>query len=209
MARKTKEDADLTRQAILDAAEQVFLEHGVTNASMAAIADRAQISRGAVYGHYKNKMEVALAMCTRGFREMATWEIAAHGEVSDVLLSAAMDYLQRGLNQGRLERVLDILYLKCEQTKEHEPLLRWRGVFEKLVLHTIRRIVKKGWERGEVPQSLHLESAIWFLYTVLDGVYVGQIWGHAETEINWDKVRMLLKTGISTLHYSPALRLAG
>ncbi len=55
MARKTKEESQKTRDGILDAAERVFLEKGVGTTAMADLADAAGVSRGAVYGHYKNK----------------------------------------------------------------------------------------------------------------------------------------------------------
>ncbi|EPK1419543.1 TetR family transcriptional regulator, partial [Pseudomonas aeruginosa] len=63
MARKTKEESQKTRDGILDAA----LEKGVGTTAMADLADAAGVSRGAVYGHYKNKIEVCLAMCDRAF----------------------------------------------------------------------------------------------------------------------------------------------
>ncbi|MFK1011157.1 TetR family transcriptional regulator [Pseudomonas aeruginosa] len=70
MARKTKEESQKTRDGILDAAERVFLEKGVGTTAMADLADAAGVSRGAVYGHYKNKIEVCLAMCDRAFGQL-------------------------------------------------------------------------------------------------------------------------------------------
>ncbi|MGN6056860.1 TetR family transcriptional regulator, partial [Pseudomonas aeruginosa] len=64
MARKTKEESQKTRDGILDAAERVFLEKGVGTTAMADLADAAGVSRGAVYGHYKNKIEVCLNLAT-------------------------------------------------------------------------------------------------------------------------------------------------
>ena len=46
MARKTKEDAELTRQRLIEAARQVFLEHGVSRTTMAHIAAQAGVTRG-------------------------------------------------------------------------------------------------------------------------------------------------------------------
>ncbi|HEX7991917.1 MAG TPA: TetR family transcriptional regulator, partial [Stenotrophomonas sp.] len=65
MARKTKEEAAATREGILDAALACFHEHGVAGTSLAAIGERAGVSRGAVYWHFKNKTEVLEAMINR------------------------------------------------------------------------------------------------------------------------------------------------
>ncbi len=65
MARRAKEDAVATRNALLDAAEQVFLEQGVSQASLAAIAKQAGATRGAVYWHFKDKLDLFNAMIDR------------------------------------------------------------------------------------------------------------------------------------------------
>ena len=65
MARRTKEDAVATRNALLDAAEQVFLAQGVSQSSLAAIAKEAGATRGAVYWHFKDKLDLFNAMIDR------------------------------------------------------------------------------------------------------------------------------------------------
>lgn len=65
MARKTKAEAEATRQTILDAAEQVFINRGVAHASLEEIACTARVTRGAVYWHFKNKSDVFNAMLER------------------------------------------------------------------------------------------------------------------------------------------------
>lgn len=65
MARRTKEDAQETREAILDAAEDCLVESGVARTSLEAIATRAGVTRGAVYWHFKNKAEVVDAVVNR------------------------------------------------------------------------------------------------------------------------------------------------
>src|SRR5690606_11535075 len=47
--RRTKEDAEKTRAAILDAAERLFLERGVAHTSLEHIARAAGVTRDAVY----------------------------------------------------------------------------------------------------------------------------------------------------------------
>lgn len=65
MVRKTREDAAATREGILDAAEQCFLEEGVFRTTLEHVASRAGFTRGAVYWHFKNKLEVFDAVMDR------------------------------------------------------------------------------------------------------------------------------------------------
>ncbi len=53
--RRTKEDAQLTREALLDAAEVLFAQRGVSRTSLQEIAKAAGMTRGAVYWHFKDK----------------------------------------------------------------------------------------------------------------------------------------------------------
>lgn len=56
--RKTKEDAELTRQQLLKAAFQLFLENSYDRTSLEEICKRAEVTRGAAYWHFKNKYEI-------------------------------------------------------------------------------------------------------------------------------------------------------
>src|SRR5574339_1110092 len=65
MVRRTKEEAQETRSRILDAAERVFHEKGVAHASLEDIAAAAEVTRGAIYWHFKDKAELFDAMMQR------------------------------------------------------------------------------------------------------------------------------------------------
>ena len=62
MVRKTKENAELTRQQIIHGAREVFLKRGVSGSTMEHIAAQANVTRGAIYWHFKNKTELFHAM---------------------------------------------------------------------------------------------------------------------------------------------------
>tara|TARA_Y100001001_G_C7958831_1_gene291744 strand:+ start:327 stop:926 length:600 start_codon:yes stop_codon:yes gene_type:complete len=65
MARKTKAEAEATREAIIDCAEQVFMDKGVARASLEEIAREAGVTRGAIYWHFRNKQDILHAMLER------------------------------------------------------------------------------------------------------------------------------------------------
>lgn len=56
--RRTKEDAERTRIAILDAAESLFAERGVTSTTLERISREAGVTRGAFYWHFKDKADL-------------------------------------------------------------------------------------------------------------------------------------------------------
>src|SRR5580765_4407540 len=70
MARRTKEDAAITREQLLDAAETVFRRRGIARSSLAEVAAAAGVTRGAVYWHFRDKADLCAAMCERALLPM-------------------------------------------------------------------------------------------------------------------------------------------
>ncbi len=62
MARKCKEDAEKTRQAVLESALDVFAEKGYAKATFDEIAARAGFTKGAVYWYFRNKADLVAAL---------------------------------------------------------------------------------------------------------------------------------------------------
>ncbi len=62
MVRKTKQEAEQTRQCIINAAREVFVDKGVSKTSLEEIARHAGVTRGAVYWHFENKSDLLHAM---------------------------------------------------------------------------------------------------------------------------------------------------
>ncbi|MGW1137537.1 TetR/AcrR family transcriptional regulator [Streptomyces zhihengii] len=70
--------AQRTRQALLTAAAQVFVEQGV-NAPIRAIASRAQVGLGTVYRHFPGRAELVIAV----YRHQIDECVALAGELAD------------------------------------------------------------------------------------------------------------------------------
>ncbi|RQH04901.1 TetR family transcriptional regulator [Paraburkholderia dinghuensis] len=61
----SKLQALATREKILDAAELVFSAHGTEHTTLENIARAAQVTRGAIYGHFENKTALLDALLKR------------------------------------------------------------------------------------------------------------------------------------------------
>lgn len=69
LMRRTQEDAEKTKQMILDAGIRIFAEQGYYHTSMEEIAKAANVTRGAVYWHFKSKEDFILAMADSIYTE--------------------------------------------------------------------------------------------------------------------------------------------
>lgn len=120
--RRTKEDAQATRQQLLDAAERVFGTKGVSRTSLADIAQAAGTSRGAIYWHFKNKADLFNAMMDRITLPMEdALCVHARNEVMDPLnevVRSIMDVMHNIVHDERTRRVFEVATLKVEYVDE-------------------------------------------------------------------------------------------
>jgi TetR/AcrR family acrAB operon transcriptional repressor len=118
MARRTKQEALATREAIIDAAERVFYDKGVARASLEEIAHAAGCTRGAIYWHFKDKAELFDAMMQRVVLPVEAMldSAGAQGETDPLALLrlATIEVLQRTARDTHLQKVFEIAYHKCE-----------------------------------------------------------------------------------------------
>jgi TetR/AcrR family acrAB operon transcriptional repressor len=122
MARRTKEDAIATRTGLLDAAELVFGEKGLSRASLSDIAQAAGATRGAIYWHFKDKVDLFNAMMERvtlplerGFGEFA----ASTCPDPVQRLRAVMGLVLRSVaSDERTRRVFEIALYRVEYVGE-------------------------------------------------------------------------------------------
>ena len=123
MVRRTKEDAVATRNSLLDAAERVFYDKGVSRASLGDIAQAAGATRGAIYWHFKDKADLFNAMMDRvtlplefacGSRGAGAEEEASLWRLRGAMRAA----LHAVATDERVRRVFEIAMYKVEYVQE-------------------------------------------------------------------------------------------
>lgn len=126
--RRTKADAELTRQHIIAAARRVFAERGVSRASLEQVAAAAGTTRGAIYWHFANKIELFYAMRNQvSLPLLDRMGVALLGEETDDPLQAIEESILeivRGLEEDEeVRETFGIVSLKCEYVGEFGEVL--------------------------------------------------------------------------------------
>jgi TetR/AcrR family transcriptional regulator, acrAB operon repressor len=174
MVRRTKEEALETRDRILDTAEQVFCARGVAGTSLADIADAAQLTRGAIYWHFKNKADLFTALLDRVALPMEEMiRKAADESTADPLASlhaCCVHVLRHTVEDLQCRRVFEILTRKCEYVEELDGLsgriLECRSQGLQMMELALRNAVRK----GQLPRHLRLRLAAVGLHAYVDGL---------------------------------------
>ena len=136
MARKTREDTEQTRLNILNAALELFHETGYSRTTLEQIARRAGVTRGAIYWHFKDKVDLFL-----GLKDEI--EQSAGTRLEDLLLRSvdSLDEMREGVlrffrhieENEQFRRYFEIVLYRAEFTEELQPLLaRYRDKCRRL-----------------------------------------------------------------------------
>jgi len=174
MVRKTKEAALVTREALLDAAQHVFSERGVTGTSLAEVAAAASVTRGAVYWHFKNKAALFKAMCERATLPLdAMLEAVSRADQDDpvgALRGLMVGTLQHLAHDERAQAVFEILFSKTEACGELGQVVS-RGESDRCeCLAQVEILVRRGVKLGQLPASTDPAVATQMLQACMGGI---------------------------------------
>lgn len=171
--RRTKEDAQQTREALLDAAELLFAQRGVSRTSLQDIAKAAGMTRGAVYWHFKDKSELFNAMMERTASPMEeSLQALAHTEQSPLaeLRRSAHDALHRIAHAPRTRRVFDIAHQKVEYVDDLLGIRDHHQDIHRSCQQHLLTALSKAQAQGELPEALDIRIATLSYQAMLNGL---------------------------------------
>ncbi len=179
MARKTKEEALETRNRILDAAEVVFQRSGVSRTTLADIAAEAHVTRGAIYWHFENKVDLYDALIQRIVEPLdrKLEELQRHHDHDhdplNFIRSLALFFLDSLSKDPQDYRVLEIAWHKCEYVGDmariRDQHLECGNRFLGIKESAIRRAI----EHGHLPGHIDARQAAVGLMAIIDGLVAG------------------------------------
>ena len=174
MARRTKEDALATRSMLLDAAERLFQQQGVSGTSLQHIAAAAGASRGAVYWHFKDKADLFNAMMERVSLPMenALHQARANAPADPLpqLRSALLTALHRTATDPQTRRVFEVATQKVEyvdamgKVRERHLAVRQQALLQ--IKQALQRSARSRGQRLPMPA----QAAARGLHALVDGL---------------------------------------
>ncbi len=174
MARRTKEEAQETRSRILDAAERVFYDKGVARSSLEDIALAADVTRGAIYWHFKDKAELFDAMMQRvvlPVEEMLERaECGADCDPLGLLRRVTADVLIRTARDERMQRVFEIAYHKCEYVGDASGVRERHVESQQDCLKTIEAGFRACIDNGQLPAGVNARVAAFGVLSLVSGL---------------------------------------
>lgn len=163
MARKSKQEAQVTREALLDTAESLFREKGVAGTSLDAIAIAAGVTRGAVYWHFKNKADLFGALCERATTPMRamlnTLESEPGKDPLGTLKKEATLILTNVAQDAQLQSVFEVLLLRGDAGEELSEVIAREEKNGSECRARLESIFSAAIECGQLPKTTNARTA--------------------------------------------------
>ena len=207
MARKTKAEAERTRQNILYAALDIFARKGFVRTTLNDIAKAAGVTRGAIYWHFKDKVALFIALSE-------DIEASAGIEPENILRDRVcsledlregiLEYLANFETNERFCTFYETVNYKIEYTEELEQVL----VKKRQEKHEIMKHLEKMFARlkalGRVRSDLDPSQAALSLIAFVTGLI--EIWLFDRTFFSITQtVPVLLDDFLRTMEVQPKI----
>jgi len=174
MARRTKQEALETRVAILDAAAQVFYAKGVANAGLEEIAEIAGVTRGAIYWHFKNKVDLFEALhdtLHEPLMEVILQDLENdHPQPLKQLEELCVEVLVELADNTKKQRILSIFFLKCDYSGEMAQVLQKQEAQQVKSRKLFDRYFERAKAKGHVNAKFDPQSLSIGLWCYLTGI---------------------------------------
>jgi TetR/AcrR family transcriptional regulator, repressor of the mexAB-oprM multidrug resistance operon len=194
--RRTRVAADATREALLDAAEKAFLERGVSGTSLEHIAQRAGVTRGAFYWHFRDKAALFAAMIERvrlPFASIADHygkERAEHDPLG-FLRELCRIALARLDENETCRNVYAILLNRCEYAGEMNTAFAQQMAIDEENLAKVEIFFRQARELGQVAARVEPHVATLALYSLMYGIFVAWLRRPGRFDLRQDGGAML------------------
>lgn len=151
MAKSRTRDPEATKQAILIAAEELFLENGLSNTPLSHIAKKAGVTKSLIHHHFESKESLWNEVKHMALEEYETKqrEIMSRGDVTiETLRKSVVAYFRSLQKHPKIVRIMAWMHIEdlddeCGQCA-HDPLIEW-GVKQ------VEEAQEKGIIRSDIP----------------------------------------------------------
>jgi len=155
--RRTKEEAELTRRRLLEAALEVFSQKGFDATRLEDVAQKASLTRGAIYHHFGGKIELFHALfaeAEESGHQVVQQAIAGGGSFLDIARRVLVSSLELLQQNSQYRRVTALYLFKAGSSPELAAFQRQRNEDMKQQVAQVAEFFKMALVQGAVRADL-------------------------------------------------------
>ncbi len=188
---RREREKEQRKNDILDAAEQVFFEKGLSLSTMDDVADAAELSKGTLYLYFKSKQELYLGIHQRGFvkmHEMFAAAAALHNLGVDKIRAIGHAYYEFAKQYPDYYKA--IMYFEgsvLDFTSDSEMIEIYHQDGHQ-VMEFVQKVLHKGIDDGSIVTDFQVDRLAFILWGQISGVIqiISKISQHPEKSIKFN-----------------------
>ncbi|HPL62627.1 MAG: TetR/AcrR family transcriptional regulator [Syntrophales bacterium] len=203
---RRKREKEGRRSAILKAARKLFFEKGFKSVTVAQIAKKAELSKGAVYLYFSSKEEIysrILLFDIEKFHERVSRIVLKGESASKMLENFAQVYIDFFLADRELFRILMAYMVHTDHNNLSEEMNNCLIRSTNKTIDTIEDIIRQGVASGEFPPHTAVRQSRNALWGLLNGGISLHLFTGKE-ESREQMIRSTIMTGLD--HYIHGLK---
>lgn len=163
--------ADITREYIVQKTAALFNQQGYSGTSLKDLTTATGLTKGAIYGNFANKDEVALAAFDYNFQRISA-EISSRMTLKETMLEKLLvypEFYRDALRTNFLPGGCPLLNTATEADDTHPGLLRKVKAALQFWEDSIVKLLEKGMELGEFIDSCQPRPFASLMISLIEG----------------------------------------
>lgn len=153
--RRTKEDAQLTKEHLLDTALEIFNQKGYSHTTPADIAFGADVTRGAFYHHFNDKDDLYQQLLSRELdfiSRLIVDSFVTEGDEKQQLQTLLMNLVDNFYENKRFRNVIQLTWFRTEVTEGCTTIVDKTNLNE-FFIEEVEKLIKTAQKKGLINKS--------------------------------------------------------
>lgn len=174
MARKTKQEAENTRNTILNAATEVLLMRGMARTHLDDIAREAGLTRGAIYWHFSNKADLLHTLWEDLIdKNDFFFQVMSSSDEFDplgFLVEQLFIFLEKMPSNARRRRLFQLFLNEGVLLQYDHPFHFDRKGFQRQRLNNLESLLRDAVNKRQLPASIDAWLGAIAIVSYIDGL---------------------------------------
>ena len=175
--------AEQTTEYIIQKAAPIFNKHGYVATSISDITKATGLTKGAIYGNFKNKEELAIACFNLSVKNLLR-RITDHQALSNSPLGKFFlltDFYRKYYDYSQELGGCPVLNVGVDANQQNETLLKHVQYTIERIENNVVKLIEEGKKRGEIKESVDSKAFAKKLYVVIQGAIFMTLTMHNES----------------------------
>lgn len=194
--KRTREQARATRVALMEAAAWVFYEKGFAGATLDEIAKRAGVTRGALYGHFDNKLAMLEALFESAARPLDAFAVnlaACRNQPVENLIEEIQRCWREATDTLKTARLYALVFNLSASTLESAPFFACVVAAYRDSEMRIEEWLRRAMTQACLPATFDTQRAARVIHATLNGLLRRRLMNLSESNLRDADVAKIMR----------------